>query len=305
MGFSSRALAEAADLKTSVGFIFAEEGQEDFAEMSMNAKVETTDAEVDSLTIKAIFAAKEGKGADLVKQFEAVVGGIKEYAMAMEGPHAGAMVDAILGVEAGEDDEAVIKIVPPPKEEKEEEKKMEDAFEGLKPKFSASFTTGRSIEQMYKNADSNIAMLPHGVSGHVDATLSKALFEQLKKPDPFIPPNIAESAKMLSAMALADMKYEFRYRGDDAAKAFDGLPNIKEAVEVFSKNFASAPESILEPIHGLADLSDGVKSVEISGLPHKYGILVTFKNFHITPILKDMIGDIDAEKAEEEVLRKL
>merc|ERR1740123_1108254 len=92
------------------------------------------------------------------------------------------------------------------------------------------------------------------------------------------------------------MHYVFRYRaGHETAEAFDVLPNLTEAVEAIAKNVAHIPDVILQPIKGLAGLADGVKTMEISGLPNKYGILATFTNFHIVPILKDMIDDIDAQ----------
>merc|ERR1712051_81585 len=215
-----------------------------------------------------------------------------EFAVAMSGDDAADTVNAIFSVAAGGEDEGVITMVPPPDED--ETAAMDDMSEALEspPKFTASLSTGRSFVEMYENAEDNIAMLPQGVSGHLDATFNPALLEAANDLD--MPRSLRrksrealEGAKILEVFKLFEMSYVFRYRaGDDTVKAFDELPNLSEAVEMIAQNVAQIPKSILDPIKDLAGVADGVKSFEITGLPHKYGMLAEFKNFHILPILK-------------------
>merc|ERR1719445_1980754 len=99
--FSSRALTEAAQLKSRLNFTFAEENQADPSAMSIDATVETSEAKVDALTVKVIFNAQKGKGEDLVQKFNDLVDGIKTLAEAMDGEGSGAVVDQVVTVEAG------------------------------------------------------------------------------------------------------------------------------------------------------------------------------------------------------------
>jgi len=304
--FSSRALTEAADLKTRIGFTFAEEDAGDPSAMSIDATVETKDPSPDTMTMKLIFNAQEGKGELLVEKMTAVVKGVKDFFKEMSGQEAADMIGEMVTVSAGEEDEGILTFVPPADED--ESLAMDEMSEDLEspPKFTASLTTGRSFVEMYEHAEDNIAMLPQGVSGHLDATFNPALLVvandlqmprslQRKSHDAF--DSTMRAAKILEVFKLFEMNYVFRYRaGDDTVKAFDELPNLSEAVEMIAKSVAQIPKSILDPIKDLADVADGVKSFEITGLPHKYGILAEFKNFHILPILKNIIDDIDAEE---------
>jgi len=304
--FSTRALAEAADLTARFSFIFAEVDQEDPSKMSMEAKVETTDEEVASLTVTATFAAQEGKGDDLVAQFKKVVAGLKSYLAAEQGQEAADMVDGIVSVEAGEEDEAVITFTPPPLPESDEEKGQFDkefvASLKPKPKFTASVSTGRSIKEMYEHLDENIALLPGGVAGHVDAAFAHTLFKaiedevgggEFEKEGP-------NMMQVLGAMASISEKLELRYRS--GSTGFDSLPKLDGLAMSLAMAMGRVPAAILEPTAGLADVADGLKTLEISGLPHNYGLLATFTNFHITPLLKTLIEEAQKEEAASPML---
>merc|ERR1712087_177359 len=172
------------------------------------------------------------------------------------------------------------------------------------PKFTASLSTGRTIEEMYEHLDENVALLPGGVVGHVDAAFAHTMFQALKDvaqenagrkdfgEEVHVEGQKVDPVKILTSFASFDMNYEFRYRSETPS-GFDDLPKLDEGVGMFTKEFGSGPRCVLDPIGGLADFADGLKTLEITGLPSKYGLLVTFKNFHITPILKTMAAAPD------------
>merc|ERR1719203_1091848 len=99
--FSARSLAEAADMKARFDFTFAAEGQEDPDAMSMEAVVQKSESDVDHLEFKFVFAAKEGKGDDLVAQFNKI--GEATKAELPEGQ--ADEYDAMIQIKAGEEDE--------------------------------------------------------------------------------------------------------------------------------------------------------------------------------------------------------
>lgn len=298
--FSTRALAEAADVTARIGFKWLEVGQEDPSAMSMEAVVETTDEKVDAMTLRLVFAAQEDKGEDLVAQFGKVISGIKDYIELAQGEGAGDMVDSIVSIKADEAYGAVITVLLPLNQEEDEaEKELASALK-TPPKFTASLSTGRSIEDMFKHLEDNVAVLPGGIVGHIDAafyhTLMTAAAEGMDEAG--MGGTVEGMApKLMSPIASYDMKYEFSYRPESG---FDELPNFKAAVGMFSAQLASGPPGILEPIAGLADFADGLNSIELTGLPHNYRVLVTFKNCHITPILKNIIVPSDGEEEDGE-----
>lgn len=284
--FSTRALQEAADLTATLGFTWAEEGQEDPDAMGIVADISESTEEHDHLQISITFAAQEGKGADLAAQFQKVIDGIKELTDASESSDE----DVVSVMQVDDEDEVVITVTPP--EPEEAEKDMEEAMQ-VKPSFHAELHFGRDIDEMFENIDENIATLPRGIKGEVSAAVAHTLFMALAEMEGSGP---ADPLMMMSGMSKFETTQEFRYRA--GTDAFDQLPTLEDAAGMAANILSTGPESIIHPMHGLADLSDGVKSITISGLPNNFEVVMTFTNVHITPLLKKLIGDIDAADGE-------
>merc|ERR1711920_528053 len=160
---------------------------------------------------------------------------------------------------------------------------------------------GRTIDEMFEYIDENLATLPHGIKGQVSAAVAHTLFKAMAEME-------GSGAKygggnpsglmMMSAMSTFETTTEFRYRA--GTDAFDQVPNLEDAAMMAGRVLSTGPESIIHPLHGLADLADGVKSIKISGLPNNFEVVATFTNVHVTPLLKKLIGDIDAAEADGE-----
>lgn len=288
--FSTRALQEAADLTATFGFTWAEEGQEDPDAMGIVADISESTEEHDHLQISITFAAQEGKGADLAAQFQKVIDGIADE-------NGADVTDVVSVMQVDDEDEVVITVTPP--EPEEAEKEMEEAMQ-VKPEFHAELHFGRTIDEMFDNIDENIATLPRGIKGEVSAAVAHTLFNALAEMEGSDPadPQLPAGLMMMSGMSKFETTQEFRYRA--GTDAFDNLPTLEDAAMMAGSDLSSGPESIIKPLHGLADLADGVKSIEITGLPNNFEVVMTFTNVHVTPLLKKLIGDIDAAESDGE-----
>merc|ERR1712127_896214 len=50
-----------------------------------------------------------------------------------------------------------------------------------------------------------------------------------------------------------------------------------------------APQVIVESMKGLNDVIDGLKTVEMVGLPDKWEVVTKFTNVHVTPLLVEIL----------------
>jgi len=95
-----------------------------------------------------------------------------------------------------------------------------------------------------------------------------------------------ELVRMITSQNLS---LDMRYTSD---ADFSMLPTVNDAVKFFTKEVAQLPEKNREILQGLDALIDGVTSLRIQGLPDKNQLEVEFKNFHIAPLLKDVIDNL-------------
>merc|ERR1712241_1516443 len=198
-------------------------------------------------------------------------------------------------MQVDDEDEVVITATPPEPEEAATD--MEEAMQ-VKPHFHAELQFGRTIDEMFEHIDENLATLPRGIKGKLTAAFAHTLFKAAEA-EMGGPGDGGPSALMLmGGMANVDTTQELRYRS--GTDAFDQLPTLEVAALYAAMMLKSLPEEITEPMHGLADLADGVKSMELSGLPNNFEVVLTFTNVHVTPLMKKLIGDIDAADADGE-----
>merc|ERR1712241_520833 len=142
-------------------------------ELSIEADEEEDDsAEPGKLTMKMMWLAQEGKADDLKSQFQKILDVLVELAGDDAPPEVNEMLNSF---EFDVNDDTVsitFKIVPPPEEEDVEQEVMDSAFEGVKPKITASLWTGRTFPEMYENSEETILTLPHGMKGHADLSFN-------------------------------------------------------------------------------------------------------------------------------------
>merc|ERR1712045_1047667 len=98
--------------------------------------------------------------------------------------------------------------------------------------------------------------------------------------------------RMLTDMASMKVTVEERYRSpDDNGPAFDGeVPSLKEGLHFLVSYVRSLPKSMLQAVKGIENLANGLDTISLQGMPHKYKFVATFDNFHITPVLVKMMG---------------
>jgi len=230
----------------------------------------------------------------LVAQFHKILDAMKED---YHGPHP-EHFDDMYQIKAGEEDEVVVKITPDHMEDVKED--MEGAFENP-PKFTASVSFGRTVSEMHANIGDSCALLPNGVKGHVDAAFAHTMFKAAADGFGMKRGELTPQFLMMGAMSSIVVEHEFRYRAGDPPPAFFGaLPSFKQGLEQFAEGLRSGPKRFNQPTAGLADFADGLKAAEMRGLPHKYEVLLTCKNVHVTPLLKDLIGDLNDVDEEAE-----
>merc|ERR1719330_73883 len=248
------------------------------------------------MEVKTVFASKEGKAGDL----KAALQKVKDGCVETTGP-TGDMIKQVVTIEEGEGDEVVVTVsLPPAQDQDGADAEMEEAMENP-PKFTASLSFGRDIAQMHAHIGDAFALVPNGIKGHVDAAFAHGLLKAAEDEAGVSDDNLSDEFLMMKALTSIKASHEIRYRaGDPPPAIFSRMHSLKEEVESFAEDFASGPPVILKAIAKLPDFADGLKSVELRGLPHKFEVLFAFKNFHVTPLLKDFIGDLeDAEEGEE------
>lgn len=307
--FSARSLAETADFTGKFEFLFAEEGQEDLNGLSMKIFM-AKDEEQEGQEVAIVFEALEGKGEDLVNQLNKVVEAVAEG----RGDEFKENIRVELG-DAEHPDRAVVTITVPEGEADEEEEAAETEIgESMQepPDLTATLTFGRTIKEMYDNADDNIAKLTRGVKLNIDAVFAHSMLTGLqdaaKAEGVALPPVMGiDEAKIMAALSSESYKAEIRYKpdGERFEAAFGHLPNLHQAVQRASAKL----KALLQPaetlaISGLAEFADGVSSIEYRGLPHGNVLRAEIQHFHPTLLLKEILDDAEeggdsGEDAEE------
>lgn len=307
--FSTRALAETADFTGTFEFLFAEEGQEDLDGLSLKIFM-AKDEEQEGQEVAIVFEALEGKGEDLVNQLTKVLDAVAEGR--------GDEFKENIRVEAGDadhPDRAVVTITVPEGEADEDEEAAETEIgESMQepPDLTATLTFGRTIKEMYDNADDNIAKLTRGVKLNIDAVFAHSMLTGLKDAAKAegvdVPPVMGlDEAKVMAALSSESYKAEIRYKpdGERFEAAFGHLPNLHQAVQHASAHL----KTLLQPaetlaISGLSEFADGVSSIEYRGLPHGNVLRAEIQHFHPTLLLKEILDDAEeggdsGEGAEE------
>merc|ERR1712113_299232 len=93
-------------------------------------------------------------------------------------------------------------------------------------------------------------------------------------------------ARMLMGLSKATHDMQILYRSEeDLGGAFDHIPSLNDLDRALASFWEGAPCSVTEPLMGLEEFIDGVRSVEVMGLPGGFEIVAKFTNFHILPML--------------------
>jgi len=167
--------------------------------------------------------------------------------------------------------------------------KLAKAFRQHHPMFLAELSFGRTIQDMYNNANSNVATLAQGVKLKVGTAFASAVFvaigwEATTPLDRFI-------LKILNGVSKLKSRQELLYKhAEDLGAAFDGLPSFASQLEQLKQAILRGPRKITKHLKNLDKLSAGIVGVVVSGLPQQWEVVMEFKNFHPTKILSSILA---------------
>lgn len=301
--FSSRALRENADLKADATFVWNEDGAEDPSAMGVNMVFKQSTDEHDGLAIKITFGAVKGKGADLVTQLKGVWDAVVEEARGPEGPGDEVADDLAkhVTVSAGEaDDEAVIEITPPSSDEEDlREKDVKESI-NANTQFNATFLVGRSIAEMYEHKHTSVALLPKGIKASMHMQVAATIFNVITEGADETPPEVQMGMAVVQNLARYNMRQELFYKSEDTLEggAFSNFPSLGEGIHQFAQMFfGQMPSKVRESLTGLDTVADGVKTVEVLGLPDKWEVIATCTNVHLAPLIKICLDEFPSEEA--------
>jgi hypothetical protein len=306
-----RNLQDSSDVFVSdFSFLFNEEGKADPDKMGVRAEIQQAENHHTRMSITTIFRAKEGKRDDLVQTLQAILDGQLKMITAMDGEDAANQMKELVEISAGSaEDEATVKVVMPDDDQMPEDQRGEvrDAVGAVEPKLVLELSTGRDIGEMWDHMDDNIAVTPAGIKFKSHSSVAAAMMEMASHVAPVGPPGFGAGPPpgfgagppgagpdgvppgLFKGFASFGANMEVRYRSDSGG-AFDDLPRLKDAVAQLAAMSMHLPASVREPMVGLDDSADGIKTVKVQGLPDKWEMVATFKNFHIAPLLKDVIN---------------
>jgi len=271
-----------------INWMFVEETATELGGMTIEVALQQkAEGGLDDPELKIVFAAQEGKGEDLGKQLEEVKKAILDE-MGEDVPPAAQHLTIV----AQADDTVVVKVGAPPLGDAGQT--IAEGMEEQAPVFRAKLSTGRTLSEMYANIHKDsFELLPAGVKLSLHTSMAKKILGGVlsiaSSANPLVQ-HSEEQLKALNVIASLSSNTTLRYRKQELAEATDVFP-LGKVVEEYA-NLGSLPPSILKPLKGLQDCSDGVKTIEVRGLPLNWGFVMTFSHFKVSAVLAEMIGDL-------------
>lgn len=283
-----------SSLITTLELEFGQDGGEDPSAMNISAKIAEDDMPPGQFVVEVIFNAEETKGEDLKQAFVSIQDSFLSTMRSDEADHFKNMVNI-----TASDDEVKITVTDVTGDlvRKDDMDKMDDDSTPH-PEIAASITFGRDLDSLYSHLDSNIAEVWNGIHLKCDMKFKGLILKVIEGMLPFHPEVGGEDALSwgLGLHSLAG-KVEIRYKKEDElGDALDTLPTMEDAFALL-KHIA---KPLAEPLKGLKGSINGVKSIEIRGLPQSLKIRWDFDHFKPAKLMNRMIDDIQAAAAVED-----
>lgn len=298
--FSARALADAPDFKTTMEVWFKEIGSDDPSAMSVKARMKHIKGDPKWPRLVKTFAAQPGKQSELVAKLKDVWQGFLDLQckhprgnknqcedMKTSTTIEAASEDANFG--KGEFVQFQMKFHKGPDDN---QKELKQAFNDYDPRFHAEMYFGRTIEDMYKDLDSNVAVLPNGIGAKIGAEFASTIFSAVGNE---IGAGMKKQLKIASGIAQVKERVVVSYKkGGDLGDAFDSIPTLGKEVHAFEKALKKGhvlPPTVTDPMNGLEKVCAGIKGVALEGLPMNLEVVAEFVNFHPFPVISSMLSD--------------
>uniref|UniRef100_A0A7S0AQ92 Uncharacterized protein n=1 Tax=Pyrodinium bahamense TaxID=73915 RepID=A0A7S0AQ92_9DINO len=291
--FTARALAGSKDFGAKFAVLLNEDGQPEPSAMGMTAKMEVGKDTAKWPKIVVTFLAQTGKGPALVKKLEDIWAGFLKLQADMNPDVPVDELKKLATIKAGEGDEAIFQIeLPQGRDERQEDADLKAALQAQKPRLSAEVNVGRTIEEMYKEIDSNIGTLPHGISLKLDTAFASTIFDvvadllSFPMDDPY-----RLGLKIMKGISMVKERVTILYKSEaDLGDAFEDIPSLKSQMQQIAMQFQHGPPAVTGPMKGLDKLAKEIKSVVVEGLPFGWEVVATFRNFHPSPVISSMIS---------------
>jgi len=255
-----------------------------------------------SKQIIVTFQAKEGQG-------DALVGKLKDYKDAVyqliaddQGTEAAEEMKQSVDV-TNKDDEVQLHVnLPVEEEEKADEFSEAIEAEGAgmpMPTFEAKVTTGRSVVDIFhkmKDHDESVVSVLGGVSMTLSTNIPAKLITGLAKMTGLAHHNM-EKLQALAALSSVHESFSLKYNKEKLNEALyaEDLNAPWMTRRGLEHAFAQFPFVMKHPLHGLQDVSDGIKSVVVRGLPENLEVIVELTNVKVGPILRTLIGELPVQ----------
>jgi len=280
--FSKRSLQEASSLTTRLEFALGEDGAEEPSAMMIDANfISDEDVPPKQFSFEVTFNANEGAGADLKAAFDQVL-------------EAAQMKDMIT---LTQDEDSVLVSVTVPEDEipDEEEGEITEVFQ-KHPELNANFKFGRDLDTMYENMKDNVVVGWSGLHFAVDMKFKGILIDALKDSmrNPYESQEAQEEqARWLEAFTLFAGKLEFRYKKvDELGDMFDKLPPCSLFYDQMMEGASTMPDDVKPLFKNIKASINGLKKVEIRGLPEKMKISIGFTNFKPVKLFGKMVDEV-------------
>lgn len=241
--------------------------------------VETASPSVDAVIT---FNSKEGEARDLRRDLQAVLDGCVSFGLDQTGEDLAPMFETD---HSKKRNEASITVHLPPEVTKDLASAESDD-KGTKPDIRASVSFGRTLEDMLANEDESIGVVHGGLKVSARVGVGKNLLELGAKAGAR-GGEMAQGAEALGVLASFQSRNTIKYRKDHLAQA---MPVPLGALVMGAH---SIPFKILEPLKKLHQHADGLKSIEIRGLPGKEELVIEFTEFKASAALAKAVASME------------
>jgi len=305
----------------TLDFALLEDGApEDWEQMKISAHIAQSDAEVENPQIKMVIIPGEADP-PLKDLLEAVKKSITEEVQVKFGDEAGDIFSHLVQIQEEGDDVAITVTIPKQfleKEMKESEstdKEVVEALKKMKPEFKASISFGKKLSEIFDGSDEDCPVTMFGgVRAHIETTLAKKFIHGMEaayKETEQTPPEESELDHVMSAMqVLSSVTESFTavYRKEELNEACGRMevPNRGMLMNIMAMELEGKMDAdVRGAIKKLKDHTNGLKTIELRGLPEKWEVVMSFEHFRVAKMLSSFVDKMQEREDQRHELLEL
>jgi len=186
--------------------------------------------------------------------------------------------EAVKIVDLGKDGVVMTLKLPKGNGAVKEDEELKQALKKGKPKFTGEIIFARTFDEILNHGKDNPIVAMRGVEAKLNAVIADALIAFLAELDSPLP----EEEKGLAGLFRSTKMRNELYYDKDKMMNFDMLPPIGK---ITGQVCGMLPPEVGKTLKKLDEL-DEVTSVVLEGLPYKFKLALTMKNFKPTPIVE-------------------